>query len=191
MTTARPDRMPRRRFRFEDARWFRLPLRAVVITLFTFALLNLYPALTRGTPNDHERAVFGLTVLMAFTVLATVAAVAINDSYVEIEEETLFIRFEAFFNVRVPLADVLHVSFIDPKPAWRYRFGLSADRGRVACSHGGRMVQIELARPCGVKIWPRTHSVRRFWLGLTDPEAFLAELQSSRSQGKARLSAAA
>lgn len=184
--------MPQRRFRFQDARWFRLPLRAVVIVLFTFALLNLYPALTRGAPNDHERAVFGLTVLAAFTVLAAVLAVAINDSYVEIESERLFIRFEAFFNVHVPLADITELSIIDPTPRWRYRFGLSTDfHGRVACSHGGRIVEVELSRPCRVKIWPRMHAVHRFWLGLEDPEAFIEDLQARLARLEVETPAAA
>ena len=37
---------------------------------------------------------------------------------------------------------------IDPRPHWRYRFGLSTNFvDRIACSHGGRLVEITLARP--------------------------------------------
>jgi hypothetical protein len=88
--------MPRR-FHFADAFWFRVPLRILVLVVAVFALVSLYPALAGGTRDEHERALFGLTVLGGFMIAAAVFAVAINDSHVEIDEEYMHVRFEAFF----------------------------------------------------------------------------------------------
>ena len=166
------------RFHFADAFWFRLPLKTIVVGLSVFAILTLYPALGNGTTDDQQRAVFGFTVLMAFVVMASIFAVAINDSHVLIEDTTLHVRFEAFFNTRFPLADIVRVTEIDPRPRWRYRFGLSTDfEERISCSHGGPLVEIELAQPCSTRLWPRRIPVRRFWLAVIEHDEFLAALR--------------
>jgi hypothetical protein len=167
----------RRRFHFADAFWFRVPLKALVVAVTVFAVLSLYPALIHGTRQDHERALFGFTVLAAFIVAATVFTVAVNDSYVDIDGKSLFVRFEAFFAMEVPLADVVAVRRIDPRPRWRYRFGLSTNfEDRISCSHGGPLVEIELSRPHNARLWPRRIPVTRLWLGLRDADALLAVL---------------
>ncbi len=166
------------RFEFADAFWFRIPLRTIVVALAVFAILSLYPAVGHGTSQDQQRAIFGFTVLAAFIVTASVFAVAINDSGVTVEDREVRIDFEAFFHARFQLADVAAAREVDPRPRWRYRFGLSTDFGdRVACSHGGRFVEIELARPCAVRLWPRTIIVRRFWLAVRQHDELLALLR--------------
>jgi hypothetical protein len=168
----------RTRFHFEDAFWFRLPLKTVVVTLAVFAILSLYPAVGHGTSQDQQRAIFGFTVLSAFIVTASVFAVAINDSHLSIEDGEVQIHFEAFFNVRFPIADIGAVGEIDPRPGWRYRFGLSTNfEDRIGCSHGGRFVEIELVRPCVTRLWPRTIAVRRFWVAVREHDELLATLE--------------
>ena len=167
----------RTRFHFADAFWFRLPLKTVVVTLAVFAILSLYPAVGHGTSQDQQRAIFGFTVLSAFIVMASIFAVAINDSHLSIEGGEVHIHFEAFFNTRFPIADIRVAREIDPRPRWRYRFGLSSNfEDRVACSHGGRLVEIELLRPCATRLWPRTIAVRRFWVAVREHDEFLATL---------------
>jgi len=173
-----------RRFHFADAFWFRVPLRAVVVAMAVFALLSLWPAILQGSPDDRQRAVFGLVVAGGFVVMASIFAVAVDDGHVEVDGETLRIRFEAFFHARVPLADVVAVRAIDPQPRWRYRFGLSTDFvERIACSHGGPLVEIELARACETKLWPRRIRARRFWLGLREHDEFLALMRGVTAPG--------
>jgi hypothetical protein len=166
------------RFHFADAFWFRVPLKTIVVALSVFAILSLYPALGNGTSQDQQKAIFGFTVLAAFIVMASIFAVAVNDSHVTIEDGAVQVRFEAFFNTRFPLADIVRVREIDPRPRWRYRFGLSTNfEDRIACSHGGRLVEIELARPCITHLWPRRIAVRRYWLAVVEHDAFLAALR--------------
>ena len=166
------------RFHFADAFWFRVPLKALVLGVAVFAFLSLYPALTGGSARDHERALFGLTVLAGFMVSATVFAVAINDSHVEFADQVLHVRFEAFFTATIPLADIVNVRVIDPQPRWRYRFGLATNfEDRISCSHGGTIVEIELSRPQMTRLWPRVLPVTRFWIAVREHEAFAAELR--------------
>jgi hypothetical protein len=166
-----------RHFSFADAFWFRLPLRTIVVGLAVFAILSLYPALGHGSAQDQQRAIFGFTVLAAFIVSASIFTVAINDSSVAIEDGVVRIHFEAFFHARFRLDDVVAAREIDPRPRWRYRFGLSTNfRDRVACSHGGRFVEVELARPCAVRLWPRTIIVRRFWIAVREHDELMALL---------------
>ncbi|TAK66933.1 MAG: hypothetical protein EPO22_03390 [Dehalococcoidia bacterium] len=181
------------RFHFADAFWFRVPLRTIVVATAVFAILSLYPAVGHGTTQDQQRAIFGFTVLVAFVVTASVFAVAINDSDVTIEAGELQVHFEAFFRARIPLADVVAAHDIDPRPRWRYRFGLSTNfEDRVACSHGGPFVEIELARPCAVRLWPRTIMVRRFWLAVREHHELLAAFERElATRPQARFDAAA
>jgi hypothetical protein len=170
--------MMKTRFEFADAFWFRLPLKALVLGVAVFAFLSLYPALTSGSTRDHERALFGLTVLAAFMVVGTVFTVAIDDSYVEIEDEFIQIRFEAFFSARIPLADIVGARTLDPRPRWRYRFGLATNFvDRISCSHGGTLVEVQLARPVMTRLWPRVLPVTRFWIGVRDHAALVAALE--------------
>lgn len=164
-----------RRFYFAKAFWFRWPLRALVVAVTVFALLSLYPARLNGTANDHERAAFGFAVLGAFVVLATLVSVAIDESYVD--DTAVTVRFEAFFGMHIPLTDMAAVRRIDPRPRWRYRWGLSTDWDRrIACSHGGAIVEIEVLRPLEVQLWPRRVAVTRLWLAVAEPDAFIAML---------------
>ncbi len=180
------------RFHFADAYWFRVPLKTVVIALSVFAILSLYPALGNGSSQDQQRAIFGFTVLAAFIVMASIFAVAINDSHVAIEGADMHIHFEAFFNTRFPLSDIVRVAEIDARPRWRYRFGLSTNfEDRVACSHGGRLIEIELARPCVTRLWPRRIAVRQYWLAVVEHDEFLATLRQRVPQAFERESAAA
>lgn len=165
------------RFIFADAFWFRLPLRALMVVTAAFALVMLSPALSSGTSPEAERAVFGLVVVIWFVVTGAVFAAAINDGYVEIDGDFLNVRFESFFNARFPLSDVVAVREVDPRPRWRYRFGLSTNfRDRVSCSHGGRLVEVELARPHRVRLWPRDVDVARIWLAVTEHDRLLTAL---------------
>lgn len=169
--------MPRR-FHFADPYWFRVPLRVLVLAVSVFGLVWIAPALTNGGANDHERAIFGLTVVLLFIAMATTVAVAVTDCYADLDGHALFIRFEAFFTAEIPVADIRGVRYIDPRPRWRYRWGLSTDRaGRIACSHGGRFVEIELSRPWEARIWPRRLAVRRFWLAITEPDDLMRALR--------------
>lgn len=166
------------RFQFADAIWFRVPAKVVVITVTAFALVTIWPALTEGTSDDRQRAVFALAAVILFVSIATTFAVAINDSYIEVDDRSLVIRFEAFFSAAVPLADIVAVRAIDPRPAWRFRFGLSTDfRERICCSHGGQIVEVELRRAWQTRVWPREIAVRRFWLAVHDHEEFIKELR--------------
>ncbi len=175
------------RFQFADAFWFRVPLKALVLGVAVFAFLSLYPALSSGSTRDHERALFGLTVLAGFMVAAAIFAVAINDSHVEIDDEFLHVRFEAFFSARIPLADIVGVRVIDPRPRWRYRFGLGTNfEDRVSCSHGGTMVEIELSRPQMTRLWPRVLPVTRFWFAVGQHEAFADTLRQAAARLAAR-----
>lgn len=161
-----------------------MPLRALVITVAVFGLVSLYPALVNGSSADHEHAIFGLTIVAAFVVSATVFMVAINDSYVEIDGETVSIRFESFFAARFPLADIVRISAIDPRPRWRYRFGLGTNFvDRVSCSHGGALIEIELRTPQPTRYWPRHLNVTRFWLAVREYDAFVRALNAHTSSG--------
>lgn len=175
------------RFHFADAFWFRVPLKTVVVALCVFGILTLWPALWRSETHDQLRAIFGFAVLGSFASIASIFTVAVNDCWVDIDDIDVRIRFEAFFNVSVPLADIVSVRAIDPPRRWRYRFGLSTNfEDRISCSHGGRLVEIELARPCATKLWPRRIPVRRFWLGVHQPDAFVAAVRAASA--RARLS---
>jgi len=167
-----------RRFHFADAFWFRVPLKALVLVVAVFAFVTLYPALREGTSAEQQRAVFGLAVVLFFIGMGTVFAVAINDSFVEIDGGTLYVRFESFFQAEVATADIVRVSYVDPQPAWRYRFGLSTNfEDRIACSHGGRFVQIELRDPWRTRLWPREIGVTTFWLAVREHEALIDALR--------------
>jgi hypothetical protein len=169
----------RTRFTFADAYWFRVPMKVMVLTVAVFGLVTIWPALTDGTSHEHQRAIVGLLVVLMFIAMATTFAVAIQDSYVEIADGRLYIRFEAFFNADVPLSDIVAVRYIAPRPAWRFRFGLSTNFvDRIACSHGGRLVEIELAHAWRTRIWPRHVEVRRFWLGVREHEDLVRALDA-------------
>lgn len=169
-----------KRFHFADAFWFRVPLKVLVLSVAAFAFLSLYPALSGGTAGEHERALFGLTVLGGFIVAATVFAVAINDSHAAIDTQYLHVRFEAFFRASIPLADIVEIRRIDPRPPWRYRFGLATNfTDRISCSHGGTFVEIELAHPQMTRLWPRVLPVTRFWIAVREHDEFLATLRAA------------
>ena len=169
--------MPKQ-FRFADAMWFRVPLKVLVISISVFGLVSLYPALVNGASADHDRAILGLTVLLAFVVTATVFTVAINDSYVEIDREAVSVRFESFFSAQLPIRDIVRVTSIDPRPRFRYRLGLTTNfRDRISCSHGGALIEIELRRAQPMRLWPRQILVTRFWLAVREHDAFIAALR--------------
>jgi hypothetical protein len=178
--------MPRR-FLFADAFWFRLPLRVLIISVAVFALVSLYPAFVNGTSQDHERAIMGLMVVAGFVVTGTVFSVAINDGYVELDADRLYIRFEAFFTAEIPIADIVAVRRIDPQPRWRYRFGLGTNfEDRISCSHGGSLVELELARAWRTRVWPRHIAARRFWLAVGDLDGFIAEVERAIAPAQRR-----
>ncbi len=167
------------RFHFADPHWFRVPMKVLVLTVVVFGLMAVYPALTDGTPDEYQRAMFGMLVVLGFAAMATTFSVAMSDSHVEIDGETLSIRFEGFFNASLPLSDIVAVTPIDPRPRWRYRWGLSTNfEDRIACSHGGRFVEVELAHAWTTRLWPRRIAVRRFWLAVREPDRFAAELRA-------------
>jgi hypothetical protein len=174
-----------KRFDFADAFWFRVPLKVLVLSVAVFAFLSLYPALTSGTASDHEHALFGLTVLGGFMVAATVFNVAIGDSYVSIDNEYLHVRFEAFFSVRMPVSDIVAARIVQPRPRWRYRFGLATNFvDRISCSHGGTLVELTLARPQMMRLWPRVLPVTRFWIAVREHEAFIEALTQIASRNR-------
>lgn len=157
------------RFGFADAWWFSGPLRALTIVVIVFTLLSLTPALTDGTNPDHVRAIVGIGVLALFVLGAAIFVVSVADSYVEVDDDAISVRFESFFRVRIPLADVGAVRVMEAHPRWRFRWGLATNfRDRISCSHGGRLVEIEMATPLAVRLWPRTLMVERFWLGVPE-----------------------
>jgi hypothetical protein len=167
------------RFHFAHATWFSLPLKVLVVAMTVFALVSLYPSLASGIPEERDRALFGLVMAMGFAAMASLVIVAVNDSYVELRGDTMFVRFEGFFSFEAPLADVVAVAAVDPRPRWRYRFGLGTDFvERLSCSHGGPIVEVALARPQPARIWPRTLRVRRIWLGVREHDAFVRALSA-------------
>ncbi|MEX2227294.1 MAG: hypothetical protein WEB52_12685 [Dehalococcoidia bacterium] len=177
-----------RRFDFATAFWFRVPLKVLVLCVTVFAFLSLVPALMDGDADDVQRAIFGFTVVAMFAAIASTFAVAINDSFVEIEGEVVYVRFEAFFNMEFPLNDVVSARLIDPRPRWRYRFGLSTNfADRISCSHGGRLIEVTLARPWRTRLWPRYIDVTRVWLAVTDPDALLSTLRGRSAQSPGAL----
>ena len=175
-----------RAFHFADAFWFRVPVKVVVITITAFALVTIWPALIEGTSDERGRAIFALALVGFFVAVATTFAVAINESYIELDEVSLFVRFEAFFSATIPLTDITAVREIDPRPRWRFRFGLSTDfHERICCSHGGRLVEVELQRAWETRIWPRTIAVRRFWFAVKEYDGFLRDLQDRVAAARA------
>lgn len=153
-------------------------MKAVVLVVAVFTILSLYPGLSNGTESDHGRAIFGLTVLVCFAASAAALWVAVDDSYVELDGNDIYIRFEGFFHAEFPVADIVRVAPVDPRPRWRYRFGLSTNFvDRIGCSHGGSLIEIELAHPWRTRLWPRHIPVRRFWIALREQDAFVAELR--------------
>jgi hypothetical protein len=183
------------RFYFADAYWFRVPLKVLVLAVTVFGLVSIWPALTNGSGADNQRAIFALLVVLLFMGAGITVAVAISDSYVELDADALFIRFEAFFSAEFAVADIVAVRAIDPRPSWRYRFGLSTDFvERICCSHGGQLLEIELAHPWPTRLWPRHIQVRRFWLAVRDHDRFVLALQrvtpgAFASSGETRLAA--
>lgn len=172
-----------RRYHFRDAAWFRTPLKALMVGMAAFAALSLYPAFVQGTPDDHRRAIFGLTVLLAFLAMGCIVNVAMTEAHADIGDERLDVLFEGFFTIAVPLADIMDVREITPGPTWRFRWGLSTNfRDRVACSHGGQLVEIELATPIVTRLWPRRIAVRRLWLGVVEADEFAAHLRRVASR---------
>ena len=154
-------------------------MKVVVISVTAFGLVTIVPALTEGTPGDRQRALVALAAVMMFVAIATTFAVAIGDSYIDVDDRSLFFRFEAFFSAELPLADIVAVREIDPRPRWRFRFGLSTDfRERICCSHGGRIVEVELRRARPTRLWPRRIGVRRFWLAVAEHDEFIAALRA-------------
>ena len=187
-----PQLLMPRRFDFADAWWFRVPLRLVALAVSVFTLLSLEPALVDGSNPDHLRALAGVSVLAFFMVASAVFVVSLGDSYIEVDDRVIHIRFESFFGVDVPIADVRRVTKIHPRPNWRYRWGLATNfRDRVSCSHGGQLVEIELERPCEVKLWPRTLQVTTFWLAAKDHDALIAALDRGYDEGGERVHLAA
>ena len=165
------------RYHFSDALWFRAPLKTLIVALTAFAIFTLYPAL-RGSESDIERALFGFAVLAFFAVLASIFAATVDDSHADLDGTVLRVRFESFFHAAIPVADIVRVAPVNPRPRWRYGIGLSTNfRERVCCSHGGRLIEIELAKPVTVKLWPRKLEVARFWLGVREYEAFLVHMR--------------
>jgi hypothetical protein len=191
MSPASPSSMTQR-FDFADAWWFRIPLRITVLVVTVFTLLSLEPALVDEASPDRWRALAGVGVLAIFLVGTAVFIAALGDSYIEVEERVVRVRFESFFGADFPLDDVARVAAIDPTPRWRYRWGLSTNfRDRVACSHGGQLVEIELERPCIVKLWPRSVPVTKFWLATTDHLALIEALRGDPAVETAPLHVAA
>ena len=180
------------RFEFADAWWFRVPLRIVVVSVTVFTLLSLEPALVDGHNPDHLRALAGVCILAAFLVGAAVFTASLGESYIEIRDEVVSVRFESFFGVEFPLRDIVRVQEIDPRPRWRYQWGLATNfHDRVSCSHGGQLVEVELASPCVVKLWPRTLEVSRFWLAARDYRGLIGALEPGNSSAFQAVPAAA
>lgn len=172
-----------RRFDFATAFWFRVPLKVLVLSVMVFAFLSLVPAVVDGSPDDARRAIFGFTVVAMFAAVASTFAVAINDSFVEVDAHSVYVRFEAFFTMEFPIRDIERVAFIEPHPRWRYRFGLSTNMtDRISCSHGGRFIEITLARPWRTRLWPRDINVRRVWLAVPDADGLFDALTRAASR---------
>lgn len=181
-----------RRFDFADAWWFRVPLRFVVLAVTVFTLISLEPALLDRASPDHLRALFGIGMLAFFMLGAVVFMVSLDDSYVQIEEGVVTVRFESFFHVDFLASDVISVAPVDPHPRWRYRWGLATNfHDRVSCSHGGQLVEVQLEHPCVVRLWPRTLHVTRFWLAARDYRALMAALEPGSFRSLDALPAAA
>lgn len=174
---------PAERFHFADASWFRIPLKVLVVGLTVFALLCLYPALGDQSLANHARMAFAFGTVLCFIALASIFTVAISDGHLDIRQAYIDVRFESFFHARIPLADIVSVEEIEPRPRWRYRFGLSTNfRDRVVCSHGGRMIEIVLAQPQPARLWPRHLAVSRFWLAVREYDEFVAALRRRAPQ---------
>jgi len=172
-----------RRFDFATAFWFRVPLKVLVLCVTVFALLSLVPALLDGTAREAQRAVFGFTIVAMFVTLASTFTVAINDSFIEVDEHTVYVRFEAFFSMEFPLDSIASLAFIDPRPRLRYRFGLSTNfRDRISCSHGGQFVEIVLREPWRTRMWPRHLDVTRVWVAVNDAEGLMRTLREALGQ---------
>lgn len=170
------------RFDFTDALWFRAPLRALALAVAVFGLIYLYPALT--DPAMRMRGLLGLAVISLFVLAATLVTAAVADSYIELDGDVLFVRFEAVFSATFPLAGITSVRRIDPPRRWRHSFGLSTDwRDRIALSHGGPLMEIEFARPCPTRLLRRTVGVRRLWVAVRDPDALAVAI--ARAAGAA------
>ena len=176
-------------FEFADAWWFRGPLRLVTLAVMVFSLLSLYPALLDRANPDHYRAIWGIVVLSVFVFGAVAFITSINDSYVDIEDGVVTLRFESFFGTRFSVDQISSVTVINPKPRWRYRWGLATNwRDRISCSHGGQMVEIELSQPHEIKLWPRTMHISRFWLAPRDHVVFVAAIEEARASRRGRVS---
>jgi hypothetical protein len=176
-----------RRFHFASARWFRLPMKAVVIAVAVFALLSVYPSLTGDVPAEQRRALAGLLVLFGFVALGVTFSALIDDGAIELAADVLHVRFESFVRIDVPLASIVAVRAIDPQPRWRYRFGLATDwEARLSCSHGGQLVELELAEPLRIRLWPRAVEVSKLWLGVREHGDFIAAIERELAQSVRR-----
>ncbi len=168
-----------RRFNFTDATWFSTPLKILMVATSVFAMLALYPAFGQGTASDQHRAIFGLAIMLGFVAIGCVVSVAMRDGCVTLTGDAVLVRFEAFFSMRIPLSNIVSVSKLDEQPRWRYRFGLSTNfRDRIVCSHGGQLVELELADVMQAKVGFRTIGLRRLWLAVEDDGAFLEALRA-------------
>jgi hypothetical protein len=167
-------------------------MKALLLVVAVFGLLACEPALSSGFAQDRERAIFSLAFMLLFVAAGVTFSVAINDSYVELLDDRLQVRFEAFFHLEIPLEDIVSVQRIDPASAWRFRFGLSTDwAGRVCCSHGGPLLELQLHRAAKVRLWPRTVRIERLWLGVQEQEALINAIQRRLIESNHMLATAA
>jgi hypothetical protein len=181
-----------RTFSFASARWFRLPMKVIVIAVAVFALASVWPALTGDVAAEQRKALAGLAVVAAFVTIGVTFSALIDDGGIELTGDLLQVRFESFVRIDVPVASIVAVRAIDPRPRWRYRFGLATDwQERLSCSHGGKMVEIELADAIPLKLWPRTVHIRRLWLGVREHSAFIDAIEGAFARTSVPLQRAA
>ncbi len=163
------------RFECSPALWFRVPLRAVTLVVVALGLYVIAPAL--GEAATRDRAIAGLAVVVLFAAASSVVTAAVADSYAEIEGDTLLVRFEGMFFAAYPLRDITMVQRIDPRRRWRHSLGLSTDwHERLVLSHGGELVEIQFRRPQPARLLRRTVPVRRLWIAVSEPDAFIEAL---------------
>lgn len=175
------------RFECTPALWFRVPLRALTLAVAALGLFAIAPSLADAAARD--RAIAGLAVVALFVVASCIVTAAVADSYAEVDGDTLVVRFESVFNAAYPLADIAAVRRIDSPPGWRHALGLSTDwRERIILSHGGPLVEIEFGRPQPTRLLRRRVELRRIWLAVRDPDAFVEAV--TRAARASRRSAA-
>ena len=139
----------------------------LTIAVIVFTLLSLAPALTDGTNPDHIRALFGIGGACGVCCRRGFVRVAVGDSYVEVTDDAIFVRFESFFNMAHPrLRTSWTCGRSVPQPRFRLSLGAGDELSRPHLVFARREDDCDHDGGTGptVRLFPRTCSSPRLCL---------------------------